>query len=127
MGFETQLKDEIAYQLKELHTTPTGTDEYKITVDGVTKLMDRAIEMDKIEKELTNKNEERYDADEFKERQLKTESIDKMVRNGIALFGIFVNVGLAVWGTKTSLKFEETGTLTTDAGKSFIRLLFPKK
>ena len=49
MKNETMLHDEIKAELEELSKLEVGSDEYETAVNGISKLMDRAIEMEKFE------------------------------------------------------------------------------
>ena len=53
MGIETQMHVVIQEELEKLKVMEIGTEEYKTTVDGVTKLVDRAIEMERLNNEIT--------------------------------------------------------------------------
>lgn len=119
MNIEALLKEEIKSEFETLKTVGTGSEEYKTTVDGVTKLVDRAIEIEKF-------NAEREE-NALKREQMKDEKIDRWIKNGLTLVGVVVPAGLTVWGTIKTLKFEETGTVTTMMGRGFINKLLPKK
>lgn len=119
MNIEALLKEEIQSEFETLKTVNMGSEEYKTAVDGLTKLVDRAIEIEKF-------NAEREDND-LKQEQMKDEKIDRWIKNGLTLAGIIVPTGLTVWGTLKSFKFEETGTITTMMGRGFINKLLPKK
>ena len=45
MKNETMLHDEIKAELEELSKLEVGSDKYETAVNGISKLMDRAIEM----------------------------------------------------------------------------------
>lgn len=121
------LNGEIGDEMEVLKDMKLGTDEYKIAVDGVTKLYDRAIEIKKIEAEQ-ELNRHQHEADQmFKEEQQRDERNDRMVKNGLTLAALLVTTGTAVWGTIKSIKFEETGTITTIMGRGWINKLIPKK
>ena len=51
MEIEQLLQDEIKDELQGLSTLELGSDKYKVTTDGIVKLMDKAIEMDKINRD----------------------------------------------------------------------------
>ena len=55
MSIKTLLVEEIQDELNDLSDLDLGSEEYKITVDGLTKLIDRAIEMEKFETENEDK------------------------------------------------------------------------
>lgn len=109
------IEDQICSELKELKDDELDLDEYKTTVDGITKLTDRLIEIEKLEKEDARKEAE---AKESKKREIRKDVITSA--------GIVTTAGLTVWGTLKSLKFEETGTVTTIMGRGFLNKLLPK-
>lgn len=120
MEIKTLLKEEVASEIQELHKMEVGSEQYKTTVEGLVKLTDRVIEMEKIEDHREDENVRiEMHAEEIRERK-----IDNAVKNTLTGVGILANCGLAVWGTCKSLKFEETGTITTGAGKEFFKKLF---
>ena len=63
----------------------------------------------------------------MRERQLQDEKKDRLVKNVLTLLGIAVPTVVTIWGTNKSLKFEETGSVTTIMGRGFINKLLPKK
>lgn len=126
MIIEKLLKAEIQNEFEKLKEMEKGSDKYKVTVDGIAKLIDRAIEIDKLEADIQEKSENRENENEFKWRQFQADKKDRLVKNGIAVAGIIIPVAVTVWGTLKSLKFEETGTVTTIMGRGFINKLLPK-
>ena len=127
MNIETALHTEIGERLQEFAKLKPGTEEYKSEVDGLTKLMDRAIEMEKIDIEVQAKAESRELDEKLKLKQMRDERIDRIVKNVISVAGIVIPTLVTIWGTKVSLKFEETGVVTTIMGRGFINKLLPKK
>ena len=181
MEFKTQLSEEIVDEISRLSGMEVGTDAYRTTVDGLTKLMDRAIEIEKFNADCKIKEETRKldiemkqkqldeqiksreadietkrkqldeqiksrEADiEMKEKQLKeqiksreldvelrqkqfeVETKDQHIKNLITIGSYVLPALLTVWGTYKTLKFEETGTITTAMGRGFINKLLPKK
>ena len=120
------LDEEIQVEFEKLSKLEVGSESYKATVDGLTKLVDRVIEIDKLNDSAQDRREAR-DADmEIKQQQLYEDVKDRKVRNGIAIAGIIIPTAVTIWGTLKSLKFEETGTITTNAGRSFISRIFKK-
>lgn len=127
MTIETLLYVEIEDEFSKLKDMEVGTDEYKTTVDCLTKLVDRAIEIDKLNIENEEKTKDRENDNGLKLKQMKEERNNHIVQNCIAVASIVASTALAVWGTKASFKFEETGTVTTIMGRGFINKLLPKK
>lgn len=115
-NIETLLHEEIADRFKELHEMKGGTPEFEKTVDGVAKLMDRAIEAERLENETQDKAETQ-----------KEEKKDRLIRNIIAAASVIIPTLVTVWGTKKSFEFEKEGTITTIMGRGFLQRLFPKK
>lgn len=126
MSIETLLNEEIKAEIDFLSKAQIGTDEYKATVDGIAKLVDRSIELDRLNVEHEAKLKEMEFDHELKLEQAKEEKKDRKVKNGIAIAGIVLPLGVTIWGTLKSLKFEETGTLTTIMGRGFINKLLKK-
>lgn len=124
---KTELKTEILDEIKELKSMQVGSDEHKAAVDSVTKLMDRAIELEKLEVETESRDIDRVNDNYYKEQEMKANKKDRIVKDIINVASIVIPTTLAVWGTFVTLKFEETGTVTTTAGRNFISKLFPKK
>lgn len=116
MDIEKILNDEIVFELEELKGKTPGTNEYTATVESVTKLIDRAIEMDKLNIEH-----------EDKEKQIERDEKDRLIKDVIAIAGIVIPSLITIWGTFKSLEFEKEGTITTIMGRGFINKLLPKK
>ena len=127
MKIETMLHDEIQNEFEELKKMQLGDEKYRTTVDGVTKLMDRAIEIDKFNAEYRERIDAREIENNLKLKQMADEKKDRRVKNVLTGLSIVLPVGVTIWGTLKSLKFEETGTVTTMMGRGFINKLLPKK
>jgi hypothetical protein len=127
VNIETLLHDEIETEFTKLSELEPGTDEHKVTVDELTKLMDRAIELEKIDRESEDKAAARDSEERTKKQQLEDEKKDRVVKNVLCAAGVVLPILVTIWGTKVSLKFEEEGTITTQMGRGFIQRLFPKK
>lgn len=127
MNIETLLNDEIKSELDLLKDMEVGSDDYKMTVDGLVKLMDRAIEIEKINIEHEEKSSDREADTDIKLAQMEEDKKDRFVRNLISVTGILIPTAVTIWGTLKSLKFEQEGTVTTIMGRGFINKLLPKK
>ena len=80
MKIKETLYKEIEDELQALNEIEVGTDEYKSSVDGVTKLLDRAIEIEKHEAEMKEREAERI----AKNIQVAEEQKDRVVKNYIS-------------------------------------------
>lgn len=127
MEIEKLLHDEIVDELGGLNTLELGSDKYKVTTEGIVKLMDRAIEMDKLSKELDERQANRNEDLELKYRQIDAEIRDRKIKNVITVVISGVGTIVTIWGTLKTLKFEEVGTVTTMAGRNFINNIFKRK
>lgn len=127
MSIERLLRTEIADEISELNKLEVGSDAYKTAVDGVAKLVDRAIELEKVDMEHAERVESRKNDEELRRQQMNDDKKDRWIRNILTAAGILIPAGLTVWGTRASFKFEETGTVTTIMGRGFINKLLPKK
>ena len=149
----TLLTDEISGELNKLGNLEFGTDTYKVAVEGITKLMDKKIEIDKLERDSKARNQEHeleskkleheleskkleheleskkleHELESKKLEQITNEKNDQLFKNIIAVAGIVVPSLITIWGTFKTLKFEETGTVTTIMGRGFVNKLIPKK
>lgn len=127
MSIETKLREEIQNELEELGKMEVGTDGYKTTVDGITKLIDRTIEMKKINIESEEKIKSREIDTDLKLNQMDEDRKDRAIKNYIAMAGIVIPSLITIWGTLKSIEFEKEGTITTIMGRGFIQKLLPKK
>lgn len=127
MSVKTLIVEEIQDEIKELNKMEVGSDTYKTTVDGVTKLADRFIEIEKLEIDREFKASNQSIDENLKSAEMENEKKDRLIKNCLTGLSIITGVGLTVWGTVKSLKFEEEGTVTTIVGRGFINKLLPKK
>lgn len=124
---EKKLYDEINAEFEDLSKMALGTEEYKITIDGLTKLMDRAIDIKKFDTEYAERIENQKMDNCLKQKQMDEERKDRLIKNGISIAGIVIPSLITIWGTVKSMEFEKEGTITTIIGRGFINKLLPKK
>lgn len=117
---------EIREEFEQLRDVELGSDVYKSTVDGLAKLVDRQIEIEKMKFEHENEIKRQESDEELKVVQTVIDNRDRMFRNCMAVAGVVVPSIITIWGTVTTLKFEETGTVTTSMGRGFINKLLPR-
>lgn len=128
----------IEAHLKAMEDMAVGSEEYKAAAITLGQLIDRRNEMKRISVEALEKKK-RLEADNtFREKQLLANNVNEAKKlesekktriwnNAIGIAGIVVPTILTIWGTVVSLKFEETGTVTTAMGRGYINKLLPKK
>lgn len=127
MNMETLLYDAIETDFEKFADANQSPEERKATVDELCKLMDRAIEMEKVINDCKDKTEARESDLELRQKQFEDDKKDRLVRNIISAAGVVLPLVVTIWGTKVSLKFEEEGTFTTIMGRGFVNKLLPKK
>lgn len=127
VNIENLLYDEIETEFDKLSQLEPGTEQHKMAVDTLTKLMDRAIELDKVEIECKDKDVTRKSEQLLKEQQMKDEKKDRLVKNIIGAAGVVLPLIVTIWGTKVSMRFEKEDSFTTIMGRGFVQKLLPKK
>ena len=128
------LVEEVQDELDDLGGLDVGSTEYKIGVDGIVKLTDKIIEIEKFEierEDKANRNDlenRRFEEVEIKmkSREMDDENRDRFIKNCLTGATIVTGVALTVWGTVKSFEFEKEGTITTIMGRGFINKLLPK-
>lgn len=126
MSIKTMLNDEIMNELEELGKIQVGSEDYKVTVDGVTKLCDRLIEMGKLDAEAEERKRNHEDDILIKQQQLRETKKDNTVKNVITVIGIAIPAGVTIWGAVKSFEFEKEGTITTIFGRGFLNKILKK-
>ena len=127
MSIKHVLDEEIRNELENLKKEKIGSNEYKANVDGVTSLLDRKIELEKLEVDRIDKIESRNAELDKRLRQMKDEKKDRWIRHGITI-GTFVG-SCVMYGVAfvASTNFEREGTFTTEGGRSALRNLLKLK
>lgn len=123
MSFKRILDEEITNELNELKKISVGTEEHKVSVDALTKLMDRKIELEKLEVESKTQDLNRDIETNLRLQQMESEKRDRLIKNvltGVSTVGGLLCAGLAFIA---SINFEKEGTLTTEGGRSALRQL----
>lgn len=129
MSIKTQLEDEIRDEFEALRKIEVGSDTYRATVEGLTKLVDRKIEMDKVEVDARERVIKRNDDNEFKEMQLADDRKDRAIKNGLTLATLVITTGTTIWGILKSLKieFKDNEMITSTVGKELMKRVIPFK
>lgn len=114
--------------------------EYGEAVTNVTKLMDKLVELKKLDieqtkleqmKEIESKKMEIEESKLEQMKELETEKIDsenkdRLVKNVITVVTTGAGIVLTIWGTKKTFQFEETGSITSTAGRKYLDALLSK-
>lgn len=120
--FDKKLLDgEIEAQFEALNDLEFGSDTHSRAIGDLTKLLDKSIEIDKME----------HSREESQENA-KCEKKDRLFKNIVAVAGLFIPsmimAGVHIWGTNKSLEveYEDEKIPTTTAGKENMRWFFKK-
>lgn len=134
MSTKTLLEEEIQSEINEISKLEVGSEKHKAASEALAKLLDRYNDLEKVEIESQEKYDDREAEREhreaerrLKEKQMKHEKIDSIIKNVLTGATFVGGCMLTVWGTQVSMKFEENGTFTTITGREFVRNLFKKK
>lgn len=127
MNIENLLNDEIQDEFAELSKMELGTETYKTTIDGVTKLVDKVIEMSKINDDREERRKKQEAEDALKAEEMKMERRDRRIKHGLTVLGVVVPAGITVWGTLVMLQYEKEGIVSSTIGRGFVSKLLPKK
>lgn len=123
MSVRSILVEEFETEMKELKKMEVGSDQYKIAVEGITKIVDRINEIDNKANELTLRDTIQMNEHISREHQIKAEKrsrdITVWTTVGIASAQL-IAAGLAF---VASMNFEREGTFTTEGGRSALRQL----
>lgn len=116
MHVNDKLRAEIDRELDALKDLEVGSDEHSAGVNDVTKLYDRLIEAERLEGDGYEKAEARKDE--------KLHRLVGYILNGLS---ITMPVAVTIWGFTKSMRFEETGTISSPAGREMHKRLFSRK
>ena len=117
MCMEKMLDEEIKTEFEVLKKAKPGDETHKATVDSLTKLMDKAIELRKIDATAAEENTTRTIETDLKLKQMQDEKKDRFVKNVMTGAKDVAIIAVTIWGTVASMNFEREGTITTSAGR----------
>ena len=127
MSIKSLVDEEIRSEIEEISKIEVGSEKHKASVDALAKLLDKSIELERLDVEAQEKYESRIAENELKMKQLKDEKRDRIVKNVLTGVSVVGGFGVTIWGTLKSLKFEENGVVTSIVGREIIKKLLPKK
>ena len=115
MNMKTLLDVEIEELFNELANLKKDAKEYADVESKLATLMDRRIEIEKIES-----------SEAQAEKQMKEDRKTRLAKNIIDVGAIILPLAVTIWGAKASFRFEEEGTITTAIGRKFMDKLIKK-
>lgn len=119
-SIEYLLNEEIVNEIKGLSKLEIGGKPYENTIDGVSSLCNNLIELKKLENEKDLKNKQREMETYLKSEEIESENKDRKMRNCIAVASIIIPLAVGSFWSYKSLRFEESGTITSSVGKNMI-------
>ena len=127
VNIENLLYEEVGARFGDLHTKNLGTEERKAAFNELDRLLDKVIEHERIEVESEDKaaaRESEKNARESEEllkmQQLESEKREQWIKIGIEVTKFVLGAVVTVAMVNKTLKFEETGSVTTMAGRFFL-------
>ena len=124
MSIKHRLDEEILNEIDNLGRATIGSDEYEANIDGVAKLLDKKIELERLENERLDKIEAREADIEIRLKQMNESRKERMMDNGVRIATTVFTAGVFMIGLVASTNFEKEGTLlTTEGGRTSLRNL----
>lgn len=121
MSIKTTLTEEFNDQMKDLHKLEVGTEQYSTAVNGVTKLADKIIDLEKIEIEREERIKDRDTEIELKSQQIEIDKRDKRNQNLVNVVKIAVPTVAGFAMGIISMKWEKLETITSTAGRQALK------
>ena len=121
MSIKTTLTEEFNDQMKDLHKLEVGTEQYSTAVNGVTKLADKIIDLEKMEIEREERIKDRDTEIELKSQQMEIDKRDKRNQNLVNVAKIAVPTVAGFAMGIISMKWEKLETITSTAGRQALK------
>lgn len=115
MNEKTLLEAEIKRLYDQMSKLDPDSEEYAKVEDNWTRLVDRIIEIEKIESTETQA-----------ELLRKEDRKSRWIKNAIDIGAVVLPLGVTIWGAIMSFTFEENGTITSNMGRKFMDKLIKK-
>lgn len=119
MNIKNLLQDEFKDEIEELGKMELGNEQYKVAVDGVTKLADRLIELEKIEIERLEKEADREVETDLKLEQMRDERKHRWAGHAITIGTFAAGMGFTYVMNNRSMRFEKEDSFASTAGREW--------
>lgn len=114
MSVTSMLNKEIMNRMDEIGKMATESSECRVTTEQCMQLLDRYIQMEKIEEDARMR-EIQYNADlTLRTQQLASEKRDRIIKNILTGVSIIGGFAMTAWMATSGWKFEESGTIMTN-------------
>jgi len=126
MSIESIVRDEIVSEFDGLKKMELGTEQYDKTVNGVSKIIDKLNELEKVEIEKQKLDNEERKLD-IEERRLESDLKDQKIKNGLSAANLATGVLITGVGTYLMFLFETKGSVTSRFGGKILDRIFRMK
>lgn len=125
------LEDTVAHHIDYIDGLTAGSEEYNKAISTLDMLYKPWLEIKKVELEFNDRENQRAHEKELRESELeKKEKFDKLasgIQLGLGIIGVLVpTIGYGLT-TNQILRFEQTGTVTSLAGRNHFNKIRPTK
>lgn len=120
VNIENLLYEEAGSRFADVQKEKLGSEERKAAFNELDRLLDKIIEHERIEVDSADKAAARESEKLLKEKQQQSEKKEQWIKIGIEVAKFVFGTVTTVCIVNKTLKFEETGTVTTMAGRNFI-------
>ena len=125
------LEDTVAHHIDYIDGLQAGSEEYNKAIDKIDILYKPWLEVKRVELEFDDRVSQRIHEKEMREAELKQkEKFDKLtsgIQVGLGVLGVLVpTIGYGLT-TNQILRFEQTGTVTSLAGRNHFNKMRPSK
>jgi len=110
-----------------MSSLPAGSKEQSTAAENVAKLIQLAIDDEKLQKEAQERDDARYSEDKFHEAQLKEQRASRWVQFGAAVAGVMLEMIFYGYWLSRGYKYEQDGIVTSPTLKDLIRKMRPPK
>lgn len=115
MNIKELFKNEISKEVDEISSMELGSEAYKATVDGSTKMADRYIKLKEVELEQQKIDMEHRKMD-VEQQRLENDRADSRWKNGITIGGTVLGATITVLAYAWAYIYEEKGSIASKAG-----------
>ena len=119
MSVKTLVTQEICEEITELGKMELGTETSKTAINGVGVLMDKAIDLEKLEIER-QKIELEAEKVDIERDKVELDKKDRKIKNRITIGTAAAGAGITVGMGLLAYIYEERGTITTKPGNKFV-------
>lgn len=119
MSIKNLLSEEICDQVTEIHKLEVGSEQSKTAINGISALVDKVNDMEKLEIEK-QKLEMENEKLEVEKQRVENEKRDRSVKNKIAIGTAATGAGITVGMGLLAYVYEERGTISSKPGRSFV-------